>query len=147
MPITRLIAIALLCAATAACNLPEAGTPPGIQSLIDQRRAAIDRTRSATLRPLRVWEEEQPLSCTSPRFAQARSSVLATARLLNPEDHGIDAVIEGGDWILEVADAARDHGCKEVARHLYDTVIATYTGSAYAALRQRAEIGIEDLRQ
>jgi hypothetical protein len=27
------------------------------------------------------------------------------------------------------------------------TVIGTYTGSAYAALRQRAQIGIDDLRQ
>src|SRR6185312_1095878 len=32
--------------------------------------------------------------------------------------------------MLEVADAARDRGCKEAARRLYDAVIGTYTGSA-----------------
>jgi hypothetical protein len=56
-------------------------------------------------------------------------------------------VRDGGSWILKVADAARQHHCKEVARNLYDTVIATYIGAAYAALRQRAQIGIDDLRQ
>jgi hypothetical protein len=83
----------------------------------------------------------------SPSLAKARSLVLAAAGMPAPEEQGLDVVIEGGSWVLEVADAARQHRCTKVARDLYDTVIATYTGSAYAALRQRAQIGIEDLRQ
>lgn len=142
------IAIALLCAATTACAGYDAGaTPPGIKSLQDQRRAVIDDMRSETLRPLALWQQETPPSCSSPALEKASASVLMTASLLIPERQGVDAAIEGGSWILEVADAAREHGCKKVARGLYDRVIATYTGAAYAALRQRAQIGIDDLRQ
>ena len=148
MPRYPIIAITLLCAATAACaGYDPAATPPGIRSLQDQRRATIDRMRSETLRPLALWQQDTPPSCSSPTLEKASASVLMTASMLTPERHGVDAAIEGGSWILEVADAAREHGCKKVARGLYDTVIATYTGGAYAALRQRAQIGIDDLRQ
>jgi hypothetical protein len=151
MPDARLMiitAVALLCAGNAACTgyEPEA-TPPGISSLQDQRRAAIDRLRADTLRPLTLWQQETPPSCNSPSLAKASVSARMTASMLSPERQGIDTVIEGGSWMLEVADAARDHGCKDAARRLYDAVIGTYTGSAYAALRQRAQIGIDDLRQ
>jgi len=44
------------------------------------------------------------------------------------------------------AGAAADKGCGPTARTLYLYVIETFTGSAYAAMRQRAQIGIDDLR-
>jgi hypothetical protein len=146
MPKYYAFAAALICATAAACAMPNATTPPGIQRLQDQRHAAIARLGDQTLQPLSQWEQETPPSCSSPALAKARVSVLTTAGLLKPDRSGVDAVIEGGTWVLQVADAARDHGCKDVARSLYDAVIATYTGSAYTALRQRAQIGIEDLR-
>jgi hypothetical protein len=34
-----------------------------------------------------------------------------------------------------------------MAQRLYDAVIEIYVGGDYAALRQRAQIGIDDLRQ
>ena len=147
MCVTRLIACALVCAATGACSVAQTGSSPGTRSVLDEREAAISRVRSIALRPLVDWERETPPSCSSPRLAEARSLVLAASRMQKPEEQGLDVVIEGGSWILEVADAARQHRCAAVARDLYDAVIATYTGSAYAALRQRAQIGIEDLRQ
>jgi hypothetical protein len=140
----RLIAPALLCAVTA-CKTPTHTPPPGIQALQDQRQALIDKIGSDTLKPLSEWQQESPPSCTSPLLAKASGAVLLTANLLKPADHGLDMVRDGGSWILQVADAARQHHCKEVARDLYDTVIATYIGAA--ALRQRAQIGIDDLRQ
>ncbi len=143
-----IMALALLCAATTACaGYDPAATPPGIKSLQDQRLAIIDGLRADTLRPLALWQQETPPSCSSPTLERASASARMTASMLNPERHGVDVAIEGGSWILEVADAAREHGCKKVARGLYDAVIATYTGAAYAALRQRAQIGIDDLRQ
>jgi hypothetical protein len=147
MSITRLMACALLSAATGACSLATSGTTPATQSIIEQRQAAINRMRFIALHPLVDWEQETPPSCTSPNLGKARSLVLAAAGMQTPEKQGLDVVIEGGGWVLQVADAARQHHCTVVARNLYDTVIATYTGSAYAALRQRAQIGIEDLRQ
>lgn len=143
-----MIALALLAATTAGCaSYSPAATPPGIQSLEDQRRAAIEGLRSEALEPLARWQREAPPSCSSPTLKEARATVLTAAGMLTPEQSGLDAVIEGGSWILEVADAVREHGCKEVARNLYDAVIATYIGGAYAALRQRAQIGIDDLHQ
>jgi hypothetical protein len=148
MPNKVAISVALICVATAACaNLNPTDTPPGIQSLLDQRRALLTSMGSETLRPLAQWEQEAPPSCTSPTLAKARTSALLTASLLDPERSGVDAVVMAGGWILQVAEAARDHGCNEVARGIYDSVIATYTGAAYASLRQRAQIGIEDLRR
>ncbi len=44
------------------------------------------------------------------------------------------------------AGAAAAKGCGPTARALYLYVIETFTGSAYAAMRQRAQIGIDDLR-
>ncbi len=99
------------------------------------------------LGPLNEWEAEASPSCASPNLTRAQSSVLAAIDVFAAENHGPDVATDAGTWMLTVADAARDHGCKQVARRLYDTVIATYTGSAYAALRQRAQIGIDDLRQ
>lgn len=45
-----------------------------------------------------------------------------------------------------VAQAAADKGCSDLARELYLDVIDRYTGTAYAAMRERARIGIDDLR-
>jgi hypothetical protein len=45
-----------------------------------------------------------------------------------------------------VAQAAADKGCRALARSLFLKVMETYVGSGYAAMRQRAQIGIEDLR-
>jgi hypothetical protein len=44
------------------------------------------------------------------------------------------------------AGLAAEKGCGSTARTLYLYVIETFTGSAYAAMRQRAQIGIDDLR-
>jgi hypothetical protein len=48
-------------------------------------------------------------------------------------------------WRLDAADAAADHGCPNLAKRIYMNVIKTYIGSAYAAQRKRAEIGLEDV--
>jgi hypothetical protein len=103
--------------------------------------------RFVALKPLQLWEAEAQPSCTSPNLAKAGDLVLAAARMLTPERSGLDAVVEGGSWILDVADASRERGCAIMARRLYDAVIATYIGTAYAALRQRAQIGIDDLHR
>ena len=44
------------------------------------------------------------------------------------------------------AQVAADKGCPVVARTLWLTVIEQYVGSGYAAMWQRAQIGIDDLR-
>jgi hypothetical protein len=53
---------------------------------------------------------------------------------------------ERASWFLDLADAAASHGCPKLADQVYREVIKTYIGSDYAAQRQRAQIGIEDVR-
>jgi hypothetical protein len=53
---------------------------------------------------------------------------------------------QGAGWVLDVADGAADHSCPDLARKLYRHVIEAYIGWGYAAHRQRAEIGLADLR-
>jgi hypothetical protein len=47
--------------------------------------------------------------------------------------------------MLQVADAARRAGCKDVARRLYDRVLQIYVGFVFSSLRERAVVGIRDL--
>jgi hypothetical protein len=46
-----------------------------------------------------------------------------------------------------VADGARSLGCRKIADHYYRQVLSIFTGSAYNAYRQRALVGIEDVRK
>jgi hypothetical protein len=45
-----------------------------------------------------------------------------------------------------LADAALESGCLDVADQAYRRIITYYTGSAYAGLRDRAKLGIDDVR-
>jgi hypothetical protein len=48
--------------------------------------------------------------------------------------------------MLKMAEAAAAKHCNKTARQTYLEVIDTFTGSGYTAERQRAQIGIDDLR-
>lgn len=45
------------------------------------------------------------------------------------------------------ADTALQYKCFNIADGYYRDIVATFVGSSYAALRQRASIGIEDVRR
>lgn len=47
---------------------------------------------------------------------------------------------------LSAADSLTRAKCYDQADELYRSVIATYTGTSYVALRERAKIGIDDIR-
>jgi hypothetical protein len=48
--------------------------------------------------------------------------------------------------VLDVADGAKRKGCARDARALYDFVLKNFSGLGYAALRERATVGIRDLQ-
>ena len=48
---------------------------------------------------------------------------------------------------LSVADKALKKQCLDIADDQYRQVMSIYTGSAYSALRDRAKIGIDDVRE
>ena len=74
------------------------------------------------------------------------------------EQDNVQQEMDGGDsWALsdgqnvasefnELAAVEEKLGCRELAKQTYLKVIETYIGSGYEAMRQRAQIGIDDLR-
>lgn len=56
------------------------------------------------------------------------------------------SIATAADLRLSAADALTRAKCYDQADELYRSVIATYTGASYAAFRERAKVGIDDIR-
>ena len=140
---TQRVRFCLLAVALGSCGNPQAHQQSAERNFQD----SINKMKTLALAPYVAWTAETPPLCTSPTLKKAQDSVLFFANRLNPRENGFSTVVEAGGWVLDVADGARDRGCKKEARSLYDSVISIYTGTAYSSLRQRAQIGIDDLRQ
>ncbi|WP_207478125.1 hypothetical protein [Arenibaculum pallidiluteum] len=96
---------------------------------------------------------QEPLSrfsaapdCASADLQRAKAVARLNAETTKPVEHGLDAALYGADLALSVGDAARSHGCRDDALEMYDLVLGSYPGSAFAPLRARARAGIDDLR-
>jgi hypothetical protein len=132
--------------AAAAATISGCGHAAYSPSLVERRQAAVLDLKYSTLEPFEQWMQESPRTCASPDLKRARESVLGTANALTSGAQGYDVVLAGAGWVLQVADGARDSGCKQEARTMYDGVIAIYVGSGYSGVRHRAQNGIDDLR-
>jgi len=97
--------------------------------------------------PVRAFLAEKGAGCASPKLKEAVSKVMETtvavASTMKPE---YGAMLEAGAAVLDVADGAKRKGCTRNARELYDFVLRNFAGIGYAALRERATVGIKDLR-
>jgi hypothetical protein len=102
----------------------------------------VQDIREIVLKPLRVFESERPTNCNSENLETAYSRALTSARLAP------DLVFRqmSADLTLDVADSALTDGCLDFADKAYRNVISTYVGLGFAAHRQRAQIGIDDVR-
>jgi hypothetical protein len=119
-------------------------------------KAELQRRLDAAIAPARdaliAFRTEKRPACTSEHLRSARVEALgmmggsAVKQQQVIYAWGVDGIYQIAGVVLDVADAARAHHCTKVAREIYDAVIRTYVGSDYAALRQRAEIGIRDLK-
>ena len=138
----RVLFLLLFTLVVSACGNPQAR----LNELQVQKQQTVNDMAESSRAPTRAFLAENPFTCDSSNLKKAESMALLTSSLLNPREHGFDTVLQSGTWILEVGDAAKSRGCKTDARKMYDAVISTYVGSGYAALRQRAQIGIDDLR-
>ena len=67
----------------------------------------------------------------------------AVATAMQPEYANM---LDAGAAVLDVADGAKKKGCARDARELYDFVLRNFSGLGYAELRERATVGIKDLR-
>jgi hypothetical protein len=98
-------------------------------------------------KPVQAFLAEKGTDCTSPRLKEAVQKVtdtaIAMASTMKPE---YGAMLEAGAAVLDVADGAKRKGCARNARELYDFVLKNFAGLGYAALRERATVGIKDLQ-
>jgi hypothetical protein len=98
-------------------------------------------------RPVRAFLAEKGADCASPRLKEAIRKVTETAgavaATMKP-DYG--AMLEVGAAVLDVADGAKRKGCARDAQELYDFALRNFAGLGYAELRERATVGIRELR-
>lgn len=104
---------------------------------------AVDEAR----RPMRAFLAEKGQDCTSPRLKEAvrkaTETAGAVAATMKPD---YASMLEAGSAVLDVADGAKRKGCARDARELYDFVLKNFSGLGYAALRERATVGIRELK-
>lgn len=112
-----------------------------------QADEATRKLRALVLEPLGKFQQEQPPDCNSPNLQLA---VLSAREVENVADQRSETLVEynqdSASLDLEIADVALAAGCLDVAEDMYRHVITRYIGFAYSAYRQRAQIGIEDVR-
>jgi hypothetical protein len=152
---TRFRSIAFVCTLLAlapgcAASPPVAPRAPTVAPL------EAERERLATQMADIEWQVHGPLRAFLAGPAGACQSADLTEAVRVATGLPAEVAMAGGDFnsqliaaalLLDTADGAAAHGCPEVARALYLTVIETYIGVGYAALRQRAEIGLAELRE
>jgi len=110
---------------------------------LQARKAASERRMyDLTHNPLDAFLAGPRGDCKSKSLGEAAASAMYVG--IATDDLSLRQ--QGAGWVLDVADGAADHGCPDLARKLYRHVIETYIGWGYAAHRQRAEIGLADLR-
>ena len=104
---------------------------------------AYDEVRVKIMEPLRRFEAQRPTNCDSDDL---QLSYLVPAQLAK-DRRSLDEQAFFAGIFLEVADSALQHSCLDVADKLYRFVISAYTQPVFSAYRQRAEIGVQDVRE
>ena len=114
-----------------------------------QLKDANARILDLIRKPLARFTNESPPRCDSENLRNAVANALNVVETIETRKIEMDPEeqVNLGTAIVDVADAARKAGCSKEARAIYDYIVAVFVGSGYAALRQRAEIGIQDLNK
>jgi hypothetical protein len=98
-------------------------------------------------RPVRAFLAEKGANCASPKLKEAAAKVTdmatAVATAMQPEYANM---LDAGATVLDVADGAKRKGCARDAKELYDFVLRNFSGLGYAELRERATVGIRELK-
>ena len=107
----------------------------------------IRRPDRETSRNFHAWREQRDATCKSGLLKRTIGAIIHQMNDLPrslPQD--IPENLEVAKWLFAVADATKEQHCKDISRFLFDTALKTYIGPAYAGLRDRAQVAIEDLQ-
>ena len=103
---------------------------------------SFDWMKAIVAADIAAYKAEPPGECVGEHLA----TVYANAKDIEDHFTSLVALQMSAGWILDAADVAAERDCPDMARMLYQRVIRVYIGSGFAAHRQRAEIGLADLR-
>jgi predicted nuclease with TOPRIM domain len=122
-----------------------------LQKQLEESQRELEEANARMLdlirKPLSLFTHESQPRCDSENLRKSVANALNVVETIESRKIKMDPKeqLNLGATIVDVADAARKAGCNKEARAVYDYVIAVFVGSGYGALRQRAELGIQDL--
>ena len=123
------------------------GEYPDERELKRQRQEMVRDLETNILKELRQWEKEKRVNCDSDNLKTPHIQAILVAgefQRLGHDELPTFQMLAGVH--LEIADSARKRGCLDFADGVYRYVISTFIGTGYAAHRQRAQIGLDDIR-
>ena len=103
---------------------------------LDQGRCDMGRERTEFENALSAVESDLPAL----RNAATGASVIDDARLVGDAEQVL------AEARLDVADAARNGGCSDIANAQYKAVVRAFRGPTFAKYRQRAEMGLSAMQ-
>jgi len=126
---------------------PSYSQPAVDRELERMQREANERMMRIVYEPLEAFQAEKARNCKSANLKTAFQRAVGLSEGVAKNDKlGLSQRLATAIGLADVADAAKRKGCAEQARALYDLIVEVYVGSGYAGVRQRAQIGIDDLR-
>jgi hypothetical protein len=103
----------------------------------------LDASKKAS-ESLALYAKSPHKNCNGPELDEATETANAAVAL--SQRHELGVRLAAGGQLLSVADAAKSKGCVQQAGAIYDEVLRVFAGGEYASLRDRAMVGIQDLR-
>jgi len=152
----RIVFLPVAAACIAACTPPPVASPqprPITYEELNRRAPAqIDSDEAAAaVDILRSASATGRAACQPDGYTAALEKIRAlrnSPRGSTPYQWGLHEarVYDSGRLMLQVGEIARTRRCNAIAREAFLEVIEVYVGSDFAALRQRAQVGVDDIR-
>ena len=138
-----LLSLLVLCAVEPTTALAESSAGALQKEVDDANAGLIDLIRSRLVDFLR---ESRP-TCNSMNLSKSSAYALNLVKLVEGGEIQLSAPHEFdlGTTIVDIADAAQKVGCQKEALDLYRCITTSFLGSNHAPIRERAEVGMQEL--
>ncbi len=102
---------------------------------------------------LDAFEKETPGNCNSPNAYKVETELLKLtgqeSMYYSMKIWGMLSRVQKMKWDIQfrLAETALKQKCPDIADRVYRDIIANYTGASYAGIRDRARVGLDDVRE
>ncbi len=147
-----LVSLVGACLLTGCVTSQQRAAPVKAQG-VSQEQAVANRAKPYLEGMEAVRQFSSESGCDGESVATAQASIRKLAGLENMRALGGSLAYLGVEaterrWEVQfgLADAAKSKGCLDLADGLYRELVTVYVGSAYSGVRDRARLGIDDVR-